>query len=213
MKFSKTLALGLTTLMMSVNVFANDATIIVNGTPVDGTTYTENNTNYLPLRSIAESLGFSVEWNGTNKSIVLSNLPQYVTMTVGVDGYTFAKTAAMPLGSAPIIKDGTTYVPESLFTDLLSYNVEKTDDAVVISEIVSGSAKVVSVEEDGILVEDAELGQVKLIPSEDTVITDTNGEAKTLADITVDTDVVVEYGDIMTSSLPPINNPKSITIA
>jgi protease inhibitor len=215
MNFKKIITLGAAFAMtLGMNVFADSNKIIVNGKNVEGSAYTENEINYLPLRSIAEALGFEVEWNGEFKSISLSNMPQYVTMTINVDGYTIAKTAPMPLGAAPVIKDNVTYVPTELFTDLLDYNVENDGESIIITDNTAAehSTVVKEIDENGILIEDSEMGEVRLVVEEDTPVTDDEGNSINIADIAVGDILTVEYGDAMTMSIPPMNNPKSIVI-
>lgn len=211
MKMKKFIALGAVTVMaLSSNVIAANGIITVNGNTVAG----KVDGNNLPLRSISEALGFDVEWNGETKSIVLSNLPQYVTMTVGVDGYTIARTAPMPLGKAPYIENGITYVPSELFSELLDYKVEKDNGNFHITEKAAPiSVSVKEVNNDGILIEDNELGEVMLVLDDDTSITDESGIIADAAEIKTGDSITVLYGDTMTMSLPPINNPKSIVVS
>ena len=56
------------------------------------------------------------------------------------------------------------------------------------------------------------MGEVRLCPNDDTKITDEDGKDIALTDIKVNAEIKVEYGDIMTDSLPPLNNPISIKI-
>lgn len=216
MKIKSLVALGVAAAMtLSVNAIADDGNIVVNGKSVNGNVYTENGVNYVPLRSVSEALGFEVEWNGANKSVAISNMPQYVTMTVGQDGYTLARTAPMPLGAAPIIKDSTTYVPTAVFDQLLDYVVENEDDTVAINDKVANEREVsvAEISEDGFLVNDEVMGEVMLIISDDTVIIDEAGVNVKAEDIKVGDVLTVEYSDVMTASLPPINNPVKIVVA
>lgn len=214
MKLKKLIAFGaIAALALSSNVIANENQVYVNGKNVGA-----HIENCVPLRPVAEALGYNVEWDGENKSIAISNLPQYVTMIVGIDGYTFAKTAPMPLGKAPFIKDGATYVPSELFSEILNYEVNSENGNCYIYEKTEENKSVINnvsvkeISESGILIEDAELGEVVLAISEDTVISDENGNNVSPEDIKVNDGLTVEYGDAMTMSIPPVNNPKSITI-
>ena len=211
MKIKKFIALSAVAAMaLSSNVIASNGIITVNGNTVAG----KVDGNNLPLRSVSEALGFNVEWNGETKSIVLSNLPQYVTMTVGVDGYTIARTAPMPLGKAPYIENGITYVPSELFSELLDYKVEKDNGDFHITEKTAPIAvSVKEVSNDGILIEDNELGEVMLVLGDNTSITEESGIIADAAKIKAGDSITVLYGDTMTMSLPPINNPKSIVIS
>ncbi len=200
------------TIALSAAAVTNGAerSVLVNGEQVKGTIFTDKGVDYLPLRSVAEALGFEVEWNGESKSISMSNMPQYVTMTIGVDGYTFAKTAPMPLGAAPVIKDSTTYVPSAVFSDLLSYSVENTDENVNIVSL--HDVTVIEVADGRITVEDAERGEVVLVIGENTLVTDNMGNKVNPDIIEAGDTLTIEYDVAMTMSIPPLNNPKSVIV-
>lgn len=216
MKLKKIIALGAVMAMATgANVLANENTdILVNGQKVQGVASEIDGMCYVPLRNVAETLGFDVEWNGENKSVVLSDLPRYVTMSIGYDGYTLARTAPMPIGGAPVIKDGVTYVPAKLFSDVLEYDVTIADDIVIIDNKLS-MIEEVSVTEVGdgtITIDSPERGEVVLTVG-DTEITDADGNAVALEEIAVGDVLTVEYGDAMTMSIPPHNTPVTVTKA
>lgn len=213
MKFTKLLAVGMAVLCMGSAVYAAQGNVVVNGTAVNGSAYNESDVVYVPVRSVSEALGYEVTWDGTNKSIALANMPQYVTMTVGVDGYTFAKTAPAPLGASPVIKDNVCYVPTSVFSEILSYNVEIDGDDVIISE--AKEAKTVTVDEindDGFVVTDSEYGTVILAIGDETEFITENGDKADKSSVAVGDEIKVVYGDAMALSEPPVNNPVSIRL-
>ncbi|WP_048601572.1 copper amine oxidase N-terminal domain-containing protein [Rubeoparvulum massiliense] len=80
---------------------------------------TEHGDVLIPLRVIAEALGYEVIWHGENQSIELVRLPHWVTLSIGEDQYGFGKMAPQPLGVAPVLRENHTYVPLSLFTQLI----------------------------------------------------------------------------------------------
>lgn len=87
----------------------------------------ENNTRMLPLREVSEAIGFNVEWNDEEKScIVGSEYFPSVKLYIGEDKYIYGADAVAELGTAPVIKEGKTYVPEKFFDELLPVSV--TDD-------------------------------------------------------------------------------------
>ncbi|NCB42094.1 MAG: copper amine oxidase N-terminal domain-containing protein [Clostridia bacterium] len=75
----------------------------------------------VPLRSVAEGLGFTVIWNGNEQSIFLDNGIVKTTLYIGQDSYFKASSKAIgltqnfSLGKAPVLIENTTYVPASLF--------------------------------------------------------------------------------------------------
>lgn len=79
----------------------------------------------VPLRSVAEKLGFEVVWNGDN-TITVTGEDLYGDLTIGEDRYFTAPTqegmmgaSLFSLGMAPYAVDGVTYVPLGLFDALL----------------------------------------------------------------------------------------------
>jgi hypothetical protein len=82
----------------------------------------------LPLRSVAEGLGFDVTWNGEDRSILLDSGTVKTTLYIGQDNYFKASSQAIGLtqnfhlGAAPMLIDSRTYVPASLFNLLYSDN-------------------------------------------------------------------------------------------
>lgn len=89
--------------------------------------YKENDTLMVPLREIAETLGFTVEWDGATKSIML-NSGMY-SLKIGENAYGKGKMMPQQLKAAPVIKDDDlTYVPVEYFTELLEAN-----DSIVLN--------------------------------------------------------------------------------
>lgn len=117
----------------------------INDTPInliEFDTIIDGENTLIPLRLIGETLGFEVVWNGDDKSIFLDDGMVKSTIKIGNDLYYKASSKAigltkpMPLGSAPVIVEGKTYVPISFFN--LLYNNE---NALVIKDNVLEIAK------------------------------------------------------------------------
>lgn len=98
----------------------------------------ENNSKgivMVPLRVIAEALGFKVTWDNNAKSALLDYNNVKSTVAIGQDGYFKASSKAIgltqsfELGAKAVLIDSRTYVPATLFNLLYSDN-----DAVVISK-------------------------------------------------------------------------------
>lgn len=89
--------------------------------------YKENDTLMVPLREIAETLGFTVEWDGATKSIMLNG--GMYSLKIGENAYGKGKMMPQQLKAAPVIKDDDlTYVPVEYFTELLEAN-----DSIVLN--------------------------------------------------------------------------------
>lgn len=95
----------------------------------------------VPLRSMAESLGFTVTWTGS--SALVDNGVLHTEVTPGVDRYTVTTSnpelvgmsAPFSFGVPPYAADGVTYVPLGLFDSLLGSRegaFTLTDDTIRI---------------------------------------------------------------------------------
>lgn len=79
----------------------------------------------VPLRAVAEKMGFAVTWNGDG-TITVTGDERYAELTLGVNRYFAAPTQEGMMGTslfslscAPYSIDGKTYVPVELFDALL----------------------------------------------------------------------------------------------
>lgn len=161
----------------------------------------------IPVREIAESLGYMVEWDGETKTVTLTRLPQYITMQIGVDGYSFARMAAQPLGTAPVIVDGVTYAPLTLLTDVMADKTVEEKDSVV----VYATGEITEIGEETLTFMDDVRGEVTLNISDELVIEDSEGNLVSIDDLK-GAYVAVDYGMQMTMSIPPINTPNKIIV-
>lgn len=103
----------------------------------------------VPLRALAEKLGFTVVWNGD--SIRVDTGDVHTDVTLGVDRYVITTSkegmvgmsAPFSLGCAPYATNGVTYVPLSLFDALLGNREDAiTGDSGVISIQTDTSAQI-----------------------------------------------------------------------
>lgn len=95
--------------------------------------YPKENTMMVPLRSLAEGLGYTVEWDGETKSIYLNG--GIYSLKIGENAYGVGKMMPQPLSFAPEIgNDDLTYVPFEYFTEILGAksNVKINDDGAQI---------------------------------------------------------------------------------
>lgn len=88
----------------------------------------------VPLRAIAESLGYEVKWNNETRSIDLINGPHYTSVVIGKNSYFKNKMAASELSSAPVIVESRTLVPVEFITEILGYGVEYREGQLKIYE-------------------------------------------------------------------------------
>lgn len=85
----------------------------------------------VPLRAIAQALGFDVSWNGELKSIMVG---KGISLSIGKDYYTYLKTAPLQLGTAPALVQDTAFVPLSFFTKVVKLkNAYVSETQIIIN--------------------------------------------------------------------------------
>lgn len=96
--------------------------------------FTDNGVRLVPLRDVAEKLGYAVKWN--KGTVELSQGATWTALTIGQDSYIYNRTAPIKLGAAPVLENGVTYVPQAFFSDILklSVQVEEGTNALVIKK-------------------------------------------------------------------------------
>lgn len=101
------------------------------------TVYELNKHMMVPLRTVAEKLGFKVKWDGEHQGISLDNGEVNTIVYIGQDNYYMASSTAIgmsaptALGVAPALKNGTTYVPADIFNILYCDDVVSVKDNVI----------------------------------------------------------------------------------
>ncbi|MEF2246877.1 stalk domain-containing protein [Paenibacillus sp. IITD108] len=114
------------------DVAVAEKSIVVGGKTIEAPAAFSNDegTIMVPLRAIAEELGYEVGWNDETKQITLGHT---ISLTAGKDEYIFARMAPIKLGTAPVLFKGNSYVPLAFFTEVaqLSDAYVSTDKIVV----------------------------------------------------------------------------------
>ncbi len=90
--------------------------------------YTENENTLVPLRVIAEKMGYTVSWDDKEKEVKVGNDEWEVVFNIGIDSYygvtkikdAVGMTGPQSYGVLPKIADNTTYVPAKMF-ELMGY--------------------------------------------------------------------------------------------
>ena len=81
------------------------------------------NTVMLPLRVIAESLGYNIIWHEENNTADLKKGSHIITVTIGSKEYS-RDNSSIQLDYVPEMVNGTTLVPVEFFTKVMKLNVE-----------------------------------------------------------------------------------------
>ena len=116
-----------------------ELSMIAYGDTAIGTAKVENGVVMIPLRLAAETLGFTVTWNGEARSVHLTDGAVQTTVTLGEDGYYKATaipgavglTASFSLGAPSYEVDGRTWAPAELMNLLLGERVLRLHDSVL----------------------------------------------------------------------------------
>lgn len=89
----------------------------------------------IPVRSVLEALGFTVEWNSELKSVMING--GKFAFAIGEDSYTVGRMVPVSLGQAPVCAcvngTGITHVPMSFFTEVVGLSAEVTDGTLTFS--------------------------------------------------------------------------------
>ena len=189
--------------------------LIVNGAMLDGVKAEDvSDITMIPLRYVAEALGYTVNWNGEDRSVELIRGAQYILITLDKDAYAFSRRAPQELGAAPTLVGDSTYVPLAFIDQIIGgyYYINEDGTYKIVQPAV---ATITEISEDGtITVDDALIGEVVLNVNDDTWVTKLpNRRAYRIDDLTVGMTIGIEYSDWMTLSYPPQNTPIRINIA
>ena len=84
----------------------------------------------LPLVSIAEALGYSVVDNGGEVIVGPGSI-----VTEGVNSFSRGREAARELSTAPVMVDGTMFVPWEFFQEILSHSAFMDEGNIVLAAI------------------------------------------------------------------------------
>lgn len=117
--------------------------IVIKGKTMPVQTISVNGCTMAPVRAIAETLGFKVTWNA-DRSININNGKMQSDLRIGDNSYVVytavegmaGMSAPFSLGSAPIIKNNTAYVPIDLFVPLFGNDpatVKTSGDTITIN--------------------------------------------------------------------------------
>ena len=120
---------------------AQDIHVKVGDNTIAGAVEVVNDVKMVPLRGVAEALGFELTWSEAPMSAHISNGTVQANVVIGKDNYfqstsvpdADGKYAPAALGAAPYLQNKTTtYVPAKLF-ELLGFEVTETDGFININ--------------------------------------------------------------------------------
>lgn len=91
--------------------------------------YMKEDVLMLPIRAIAEALGYGVEWNGRDFSVELVKDEDYYSLQIGENNYNI-KGMDLYLDTFPELKDATSYVPED-FLEFMGLDLNVVYDGIL----------------------------------------------------------------------------------
>lgn len=108
-------------------VIADEAELVINKEKIIFSDYAvepydKEEIRMLPLRVIAENLGFDVTWNDSDKSVDLSKGTEIIQVFIGKNEYRF-NDASTSLNAAPEIVESRTFVPYTFFEDIIKAEI------------------------------------------------------------------------------------------
>lgn len=89
----------------------------------DNPPFLENHTTWIPLRAVAEILGFFVEWNGEKETVKLYENNKTIEITIG-SVMVSINSETRVIEFAPKIVSDRTFVPLSCISELIAEKVE-----------------------------------------------------------------------------------------
>lgn len=181
----------------------------------------QQQTYLVPLRQVAESLGFEVSWNPQIKAAEVKKGALWSYAKPGEDRYPYQRMYKS-LGAAPQLFDDRTWVPVAFVEQILRAPVQISGDTLRIAsqaeaerETVQKSGSITRIQKDNgkmrILLNGYQRG-ILLHVTEETKIVTADGKPGTAADLELGMDIDVVHDSIMALSQPPQTSAREIVI-
>lgn len=88
----------------------------------------KDGTMWVPLRTTAQALGASADWESSNQVAILNHGGNLVTIKAG-DASIDVNGSPLQLQAAPYVENGQTWVPVRFFADALGLNLNVDTDS------------------------------------------------------------------------------------
>lgn len=175
----------------------------------------------LPLRAIAEALGFNLKWNQDDLSVDLSKDAIWTKVKNGEDRYSINKMYKS-LGTAPALVDNTMYIPASFVQEVLRAEVTTEGGTVSITEQkqqqqhVTATGVITAIRDanghKAVQINGVAMDGLVLNVSDETVYQTADGATLKFTDLALGMKVEVEHSLAATLSLPPQTPTFKITV-
>lgn len=114
-------------------------TIITGGDIAIAEGRVENGVAMVPVRKVAEALGYTVTWNGAEQSVRLARDDAEMTIQLGEDRYAFGNAReGLSFGAASYVINGVSWVPAEVFTLLGHEQQALTGSVMHLSGVTAG---------------------------------------------------------------------------
>lgn len=127
--------------------------IVINGETLKKNSTVVNGNLMIPLRETLETLGYKVKWNNDTRSVEINKSNQWTTIKINENSYFKNKMAPQPLSHAPVIIDGSTYIPVEFLNIILDLGLSVNEGNLTITEndmaIHSGHIQTIDYKADG----------------------------------------------------------------
>jgi hypothetical protein len=172
----------------------------------------------IPLRTVAEALGFKITWNTATKAVDLSKGNIFTTVKSGEDRYVINKMYTT-LGTAPLTKENKLYVPASFVSEVLHQTVTVEGKSIMITsavEYANETGVITAIRSSGtnssVQIKGTGTAGIVLNVSGDTVFEKSDGTKLAFADLQLGMTVRAEHAMFTTMSLPPQTPAYRITV-
>ena len=94
---------------------------------IDTAPFIKNGNTLIPLRGLMEEMGAEIEWNGENKTVTVTGEMTKIELQI-YNKQVYVTTprygrVRYALRTAPVIRDGRTFIPLRFISEHLGYNV------------------------------------------------------------------------------------------
>ncbi|KAI7278299.1 hypothetical protein KC345_g6019 [Hortaea werneckii] len=204
----------------TVNTAASTYSITINGLSITDTGFQPSGAKepLLPLRTVADLLGFKITWNPVTKAVDMNKGNLYTTVKSGEDRYVINKMYTS-LGTAPLTKADKLYVPASFVSEVLHQTMTVEGNSIVITSVVEypkETGVITAIRNSGdnssIQIKGTGTSGLVLNVSGDTVFNKADGTTLALTDLQLGMTVEAEHAMFATRSLPPQTPAYRITV-
>lgn len=112
--------------MLEAKTVTNTESVYVNDEEVEMTVVVDGVVK-VPVRFVAEAMGYEVGWDGTLSKVTVGTIPMGVNFVIDENAYNKSRMTPFELSAAPELIESRTYVPIDFFTEVLGAKVKVVD--------------------------------------------------------------------------------------